>query len=274
MKDFRIVIPTHNRVNKQTTLGTIPPAIRDDVLLVSSLAAEAKQLKQLYPNNEVVVAKGAKGIASKRQWIMKNIDEEKVLMLDDDMHIFGRCPKKLRVYEGRWKRHPDAPEDSNLLAVRFASPAKQVKMYTAISKKLDTLAHAGISSRMGNDCEGNSWAINGRMMHAIGYNRKVFLQEKLNFGEVKFREDFNITLHLLRRGFSNTIYYDYCYGPGNYGAPGGASAERTVEASNKEAEKLARIHNGFVRVVDKEYNNVPRKEVNIQWKKAYASFTG
>ena len=268
---MKIIIPTHNRVHKQVTLNSIPEKIRDDVILVSSLKSEAEELRELYPSNEVLIAKGIKGIAAKRQWIMKNIVASKILMLDDDMYFFGRCPYKHREYKGRWKLSPDAPEGTKLLSVKYASDAKLITMFGRISKQLNAQAHVGISSRMGNDCEEQSWKLNGRMMHAIGYNRETFFKENLNFGEVKFREDFNITLHLLRRGYSNSIFYDICCAPGTYGATGGVSAERTVEGSDKEALKLKRIHPDFVRIKEKEYNNVPRKEVTIQWKKAYES---
>jgi hypothetical protein len=41
-----------------------------------------------------------------------------------------------------------------------------------------------------------------------------------------------------------------------------------VAKSDAEAEKLAALHPGLVKVVQKDYKGVPRKEVIVQWKKA------
>lgn len=270
MDAFRIVIPTHRRVNKQITLRSIPEEIRDDVLLVVSDTSELKELSKLYPNNEIVKAK-APNISKKRHWIMKNVPAEKIFMLDDDMYFFGRCPgTHRRLVKGRWKLIPGKGSEK-LLSVKYAKSAALVRMFELISERLDHLAHAGLSSRRGNDCVPESWAANHRMMHAIGYRKDVYLEHKLNFGQVQCREDFNITLHLLKRGYMNHVYFDMCCSPGSYNAPGGASVERTVAISNSEAHKLANIHPGFVNVVRKNYDNVPREEVIIYWKKAYAS---
>ena len=109
------------------------------------------------------------------------------------------------------------------------------------------------------------------MMHAIAYRRDVYMALKLRFDEVACREDFNITLRLLRAGLNNVVCYDYCVSPAAYNASGGASMERTVQSSNREAERLAKLHPDFVRLVDREYKNVPRKEVVVYWKRAYQS---
>jgi hypothetical protein len=84
------------------------------------------------------------------------------------------------------------------------------------------------------------------------------------------REDIDLTLQLLKKGFENAIYvwcpveqYEL------YGAEGGASLERTMVGSNKDAYKLAKLHPGLVKVVKKDYLvSTPRYEVVCQWEKA------
>lgn len=275
MNSMRIVIPTHERAHKQITLNALPAKIRNDVLLVVSTSQDLQILKKLYPNNEVVRAK-ADGIAKKRHWIMKNVDAESIFMLDDDMYFFGRTPVENRQYvNGRWKPKPAYQKTGGkMLAVGYADDKTLVKLFKQFEKHLRMLAHVGLSSRMGNDCVEESWKINTRMMHAFGLRTDVYKDCKLNFGEVRFREDFNITLHLLKRGYQNTVAHDFCVGPGSYNSPGGASGERTVEESDKEADKLAMIHPGLVSVVQRNYGgeaSVPRKEVICYWKKAFES---
>lgn len=261
--DMQIVIPTHGRPFKQTTLQSIPAAIRDDVLLVVSTQEDLEIIKKTHKN---VRRADVKTIADKRHWIMQQVKADKIFMLDDDMYFFGRCPVKHRAYDGRWKV---TTPPHKILSRDYADDAALVKAFSDISDKLDEFAHVGLSSRMGNDTEEREWAENARMMHAIGYHREVYLKQKLAFNEVQCREDFNITLRLLRKGYANRVLYSYCCSPGPYGAKGGASTERTVDISNAQALHLASLHPGLVRVVDKEYDNVPRKEVVVSWKKAY-----
>lgn len=262
--DMQIIIPTHGRPHKQTTLDSIPPEIRQDVLLVASTQEDFDILKKKHANVRIAPVKT---IADKRQWIMENVKKDKIFMLDDDMYFFGRCPLQFRVYDGRWKLTDDRHK---LLSRDYASDAALVGAFEHISAMLDDVAHVGLSSRMGNDTEPYEWKMNTRMMHAIGYRRDVFLSvPKLKFNEVQCREDFNVTLKLLRQGFKNLVLYSYCCSPGPYGAKGGAHGERTVALSNEQAELLAEIHPGLVKVVDKSYDNVPRKEVIVQWKRAF-----
>ncbi len=261
---MQIVIPTHKRPHRQITLNTLPAALRPDVLLVVSTQEDFDIFKNHYKHKNVKIAP-VKTIADKRQWIMENVKAKKILMLDDDMDIQARCPLKERKYvEGRWKAVPPHQVSAN----RYATEKYVTQMLAVLDSELDSYAHVGISSRMGNDVVEESWKPNARMMHAIAYDRTVFNKEKIRFNEVQCREDFNVTLHLLRRGYANVVLHDLMVNPRSYGAAGGCSDERTVERSNAEALKLAALHPGFVKVVDKEYKNTPRKEVIIAWRKA------
>lgn len=261
--DLQLVIPTHDRPEKQTTFESLPPFLRRHTLLVVSTRVDYDILKAKYGAVCGGIFKASvDSISAKRQWIMENIDAPKIMMMDDDMTFFTRCPASERIYYQRW----------TTTGVQFLakSTEEQFKeMFDAISEQLDGAAHVGLSSRMGNDTVEQSWLANTRMMHAIGYHREVFLKEKLDFREMPVREDFNITLRLLRRGYANYVYHESCCSPGSYGAPGGVTDERTLDSSNEYAEKLAEMHPGLVRVVEKEYKNSPRKEVVVSWKKAF-----
>lgn len=260
---LQIVIPTHRRVGKQTTLQSIPAKIRNKVLLVASDATEAKLLRARHEN---VTFAPVGSIAEKRQWIMENVEADRIIMLDDDMYFFGRCPPEYRTFDGqRWRPAPG----HKVLSRDYAPDDALIGMFRLWGGLLKVYAHVGLSSRMGNDTMRHEIETNGRMMHALGYNRKEFLASGVRFDDVRCREDFHVTLGLLKMGFPNKIIYSYCCSPGPYGAPGGASEERDVAKSNEQAELLAKLHPGLVRVAEKNYLGTPRKEVVIQWKKAY-----
>jgi len=263
---MRIVIPTHGRVLKQTTLGALPASLREEVLLVASSEGAAIELRanhKLKARNVKVAP--VKTIADKRQWILENIKDD-VFMMDDDMVFYSRPAANVRDFNGRWK----AREGFKTLSLDYVTPSGVKNLFTDLEDELtSSYAAVGISRRFGNDLEELDCKTGAnRLMHAFGYDRKTLLGLKFKFNAVQFREDFHMALTLLRAGYPSLQRYDWCVAPGAYGAPGGCSAERTVEASDKAADALAALHPGFVRVVQKDYKGTPRKEVVVSWKKA------
>jgi hypothetical protein len=271
---MRIVIPTHRRVTKQVTLRNLPPDVRREVLLITSDPAEADALKKAW-KGQIAGVKDApvKTIADKRQWILENI-RDNVFMLDDDMDFYRRCAEYNRTFDsGRWKPHPGVLGMSK----EYVTPEglKATFMWLAGAATDKSVGAVGISSRFGNDLEpAESRHDANRLMHAFGYDRTVLRKLKFAFNAVQFREDFHMALTLYRAGCPSFQVYDWCVAPGSYGAPGGCSDERTVAASDAAALKLAELHHPFVRVVDKAYKGVPRKEVVVSWKKALKSGGG
>lgn len=270
---MRIVIPTHGRVLRQTTLYALPPVLRREVLLVASNNREAADLlaehgRELRSPKSVKVAP-VNTIADKRQWILENIKDD-VFMLDDDMVFYKRCdPLQRDFVNGRWKARPG----HKTLSLDYVSEVGLYNLFTRLEEELgDDLPVVGISSRFGNDLEQLDWRQGAnRVMHGFGYRRKALLKQGFKFNAVQFREDFHMALTMLRAGFESLQCYDWCVAPGAYGADGGCSAERTVAASDAAAFRLAELHPGFVRVVDKDYKGLPRKEVVVSWKKALDS---
>lgn len=262
---MRIVIPTHGRVLKQTTLGALPAELRREVLLITSTENERAELRRHYSLKaaQVKVAP-VYTIADKRQWILEHIKDD-VFMMDDDMVFYRRPDPPYRTFDARWKAKPGF----KTLSLDYVSDTGINDLFIDLAAKLTGTAAVGISSRFGNDLEPTEVKLGAnRLMHAFGYSRKTLLGLKFRFNAVQFREDFHMALTLLRAGHPSLQRYDWCVAPGAYGAPGGCSAERTVEASDKAADQLAAVHPGFVRVVQKDYKGAPRKEVVVSWKKA------
>jgi hypothetical protein len=106
------------------------------------------------------------------------------------------------------------------------------------------------------------------MIFSLGYYLPIVVKE-CELGRIETREDMDVTLQLLRKGYPNAVWHTTVNDQREAYAPGGCSSHRTIESSNADAYELQRLHPGYVRVVERAYKgSVPRKEVNCQWQKA------
>jgi len=280
LANIHLVIPTHGRTHKQITLGALPDALRNSVTLVASLPEEAKALRTLYPDNEVAVARGATGIAEKRHWIMKNLTDgpDMVFMMDDDLAFFERCPPKWRVWQEERSAYalaPKAPAGTALMMRLYPNSDVLLRLFKDLDDRVKTHGPAllGIAHRRHSDKIQASWHLNGRMMYAFGVSRDVYKRLGLRFDAVKCREDFHIVLSVLRAGLQGHSYLELLNNEyGSFGAVGGCHDERSMDLSDAQCDVLARLHPGFVKVVDRAYKgSIQRKEVVVSWKRAYES---
>jgi len=278
---MRIVIPTYRRVTRQITLRELPPEWRKKTTLVCD-SSDAREFERLgLPKQSgcdmVVVPKKITTIASKRAWIIDRWARERdsyILMLDDDLRFSVRD-------------YTQAP--TKLVKPTVEDVGRGLRR---VGKALTEYAHVGISTRQGNnrvealqrrnlskkfgDLEVDEtirrlrWLRNYRMVYALGYDCAI-VEAECKLGRIEHREDMDYCLQLLRKGWENRVLAELTVDQ-VYNSRGGASEERSMEASNADAEKLAKLHKGFVKVVDRAYlKSVPRKEVVVQWKKAYES---
>jgi hypothetical protein len=194
-----------------------------------------------------------KGIAKKRAWILENILEDKIVMMDDDLS-----------FEVRDADNPDSK-------TRAASPEDLEYWLEELSTKLDSYAHAGLSVRRHNDKLPAGWFENSRMQCILGYRPEI-MRRHCELGRIEFREDFDYTLQLLKKGFPNTICSEILFSQ-KYNAPGGISTYRTLEYNNEQALMLEQLHPGIVKAVQRKYKGkdemAQRIEVICYWKKAY-----
>lgn len=252
---IRLVIPTYRRVHEQATFLGLPEDWRKLVIFVT----DQQDYKGLYAKygqttgaQFVVHPPEITSIAQKRAWILQNTLYERIVMLDDDL---------------RFAMRPE-PSDTKLVP---AKPEDVGKALHLLSSMLCMVVHAGFSARQGNNHLPAGWVANTRMMYVLGY-RPEEVRKHCELGRIEHREDMDYTLQLLRAGCPNMVLADICVDQ-RYNAPGGASASgRTVQQSNADADRLALLHPGLVRVVQKDYaGSVPRREVVVSWKKAYDS---
>jgi hypothetical protein len=182
-----------------------------------------------------------------RTWLEAGYD--KIIMLDDDLNFSTRISKN----------------DTHLRPIQGE---ELISEFELIEDKLSPdVPHVGFGPRQGNHTKEAGWQI-GRMIYSLGYYLPVVV-EKCQLGRIETREDMDLTLQLLRKGYPNAVLHTTVADQRQYDAPGGATNERTIESSNADAYKLARLHPGYVRVVDKAYKaSVPRKEVVCQWQRA------
>lgn len=264
---MKIIIPTYRRVDRQFTLRCIPKEWRRSTVLVCD-DEDAPKLEKHDVNIKVVPPK-IKTIAQKRAWIIRKWAGHKILMLDDDLRFCRRDYSKPKTF------------------LRQATAEDVSWALNKVAAKLAKFAHVGIAPRQGNNnleamqrrriakshgaknvmAKHIRWEPNSRMIYALGYDTDVVL-EYCRLGRIEHREDMDYTLQLMRHGFENRVLAEVCVDQ-TYAGPGGARLERTMETSNADAEKLARLHPGYVKVVEKEYKqSIPRKEVICYWKKA------
>jgi len=255
--DMIIMIPTYKRVGKQFTWDLLPAELQEYTLIVCPEDEVPKHVDTGIPEDNLLAQPDhISTISEKRAWMFRWAYEvgelDKAFMMDDDLSIEGRTP------DGRLLRS-GATDD--VLIEEFWRMADWLS---------PPIPQVGISHRPQNIHVEDTFADVGRCMYAFGFYLPVALKV-IEFGRVSRREDMDYTLQLLLAGYKNRINYQICVSDRGYdNDDGGCSDERTLEESNREAERLAEMYPGLVRVVERDYNtSQPRKEVVVSWKKAY-----
>ena len=157
--------------------------------------------------------------------------------------------------------------------LRYLEPDEYPALFGLLDVWLDDYAHVGVSAREGNNRVEKLAVENTRYMRVLGYNLDKF--DGVELGRVEVMEDFDINLQLLRQGKPSKVSYYYAQGQKSSNAAGGCSEWRTIDVHNAGAERLHSLHPEFVKVVEKEtktaWDGLARKDVNVQWKRAFAS---
>lgn len=267
MGSMPIIIHSSGRPTKQYTHAFIKHVKNPVTILVqdreletyrrhnplADIEALPDHIRMLSPTRQYIM-----DIAADRGW-------PTVCMVDDDLRFF--------------KRRAPTGDNSGKFSLLNASPGEVQAMFDLLENKLSTFAHVGVSAREGNNYVENDHVIVGRMMRLLAYNVGTFHAQGVRFDRIDTKQDFDVTLQLLRKGYSN--YVTYMYGQGQAagsGSSGGCAAYRNHEMMTRCAEELAALHPGFVRIKEKEtktsFGGGVRKDVTISWKSAYESFRG
>lgn len=252
-----IIIPSAGRWNRQPTLEQLSRAGIHPILVVQ--AHEASKYSQGWSSKATIFVLPPKirTIAPTRQHILNEVGvSPSFCMLDDDLAFYKR-------------------RDDDRTKLRDITPTELAAAFWQIDANLGPeYAHVGFTAREGANRNTGHHALNTRIMRVLGYHRPTLNRLGIRFDDVELMEDFHVALQLLEAGVPNLVLNDYAHNQDGSNVAGGCSTFRTMERHGAAAQKLADLHPRFVTVVEKTtkgaWGGGTRKDVLIQWKKAYA----
>lgn len=250
--DFAVYIPTLGRVNMQYTLSEL--AFTDAKVVLVTSYEEYEAHKKL--GRQVIgTPEGLKGISNTRQWIMENVPERYVVMMDDDLTFSAR-----RTDDPTKFHEPMSHQYGDMLSI-----LRHMLQYTYV--------HVGVSMREGANRDIAAIRETTRMCRVIGYDRLKFLELGIDFRHSTVMDDFEATLQLLTKGHKNGVLNSFVQNQKGSGTLGGASLYRTLEVHKQAALTLEQRYPQYVTAVEKTtktaWGGATRTDVRVQWKKAY-----
>lgn len=229
-------IATRGRVDRQITLNSLQGVIKPKMVVPE---CEAK-----FFDDPLVVPDDWK-FSDVRQFIAQQPGDLH-LCLDDDLRFYHR------------------KDDTKLHKCRPEEIAEMLHFIEQVAAEYD---HGSISAREGNHTVKEDIVECSRAMRAHFYRPSVL--KGFDFRDVVTKQDFHMTLSLLRKGIKNAVIYRYAQNQDGY-AQGGCQRYRTPEVMVEGAHRLKELHPDFVDVVTRNADwSGPRVDVRIQWKKAF-----
>lgn len=249
---MKVFITTLGRVNNQVTLKMVPEAV-----LVVQHQEEAVHRSRFPSSQILVLPRSIDNLGATRRYLLGKFRKEKVILLDDDLVFYVR------------------PTPNRVNQIKLHRPADLIEMFRWVSDALNTHAHVSISAKGNNHSTTNEVAYNQRYMRFLAYRPSLF-PIGIEVGRVNGMSDFDLNLQLLRAGKSSCINYKWSQDHKGTQTPGGCALNRTQQSHEEEINLLKGWHDEFVKIVDKENKTgsgfgKKRKEVVIQWAKAYES---
>lgn len=254
MTGLGIYIPTRSRPHLQTTLSRLPKHYQDRAFLV--IDEDQVAMHRGVHSNIIVAPPEANRMGAIRQWLLERSADrnEKMLMLDDDLVFSVRKePGSVRLTQAT---RPDI-----------------ARIFADIEKQLRNFIHVGVSLREGNNHVEDSWRDVGRMCRAIAYDAPMVVGARARFDRTEAKDDFDMTLQLLRAGYPNRVLYWAAQNQSGSHTKGGASDWRTFESMKADSHLLEELHPGLVTAVEKQtkssWQGKSRWDVRCGWAKAY-----
>lgn len=254
---MEIFIPSMGRANMQHTLSELQDASPYPIWLVVP-DDEYETYQREHPSIRVLAAPPEiQDIAATRQYIMTELaDQDHVVMMDDDLSFAVRRTDE-----------PDKFRTATKDDIRW--------MLQQLHALLHKYAHVSIAMREGANRRTEDVITCTRVARVIGYDRNVFHKEGADFRNSIVQDDFEVTLHLLTRGYKNGVLNSFVQNQRGSGTAGGASAYRTMDVQRESCERLASRYPQFVKTVVKQtktaWGGQERTDVIVQWKAAHQS---
>lgn len=162
-------------------------------------------------------------------------------------------------------------------STKFRAPSKENGDLKAMFDRMDRMLldypMVGIGAREGGNRMVEPYVLNSRIMRVLAFRRSYLQDKNLYFSPMVVMEDFHINLQILRSGADTCILNNWVSNQrGGSNAAGGCSEYRTAAVQTAAANKLAALHPGFVRVVQKAtktaWGGGVRTDVVVSWKAA------
>ena len=258
MNDLRIFLTTRDRPQDQLTLLHMPTQWVQRTTVVCP--REDRRDINEYCCGTVADFAHPKvdNLAQKREWIFRYCAKqgiEKILMLDDDLEFRCRYPHSTRVYK---------PEATDLRLHR---------MFKKLEEMLDHYAHGGVAMQFMQQSNTEEWKYGGRYLHLLAYHVPTVM-ENCKLGRVTLSSDYDYALQLMEAGYTSAVYCRATESdPNGFNAPGGVSRYRNAKLIRQQAELLAKLHPGIVKLMPyKAGSKYEHLGVRTQasWKKALA----
>ena len=262
--DMNIVITTLGRPERQVALRQIPEELHEKVYVFTE-EAYADELAKHIPLtvNLRTLPDDTDGIAQTRQRAIEALPKGKVWIIDD------LCRFK--------KKHHINGKPSN----KVVEPHEFIECYELIESLLDNYFQVALSPQFGNHGHPQQHRPIGRAYSCYGLRTDIMERANIRFDgmyqrnpEVKFMEDFYITMDGLTKGYPNTVVYDFCF-EYHHNTDGGNSLNRTLDGHAQSAIALSQLFPGCIKLVKKEgswgkiKNMDSRIEIRASWKKAF-----
>lgn len=268
MTGMPLFIHTYGRPYKQTTFSWFGDDLRARTYFV--IQEREREIWQSDRGQRVwlgarllVLPDEIRTLSPTRQYILeygRDHGIEHLVMMDDDLRFSHR-----KTGEGTKLHHSE--------------PGHVTAMFDNLEWELRAdgggFLHAGVSAREGNNRVEECRKTVTRMMRVLGYRPAEVLATGARFDRLRTKQDFDMTLQLLRAGHPNLVKYDSAQDQGGSQESGGCATYRTPAMMTEDAERLAQLHPGFVKVVRKftkgAWGGGERVDVQMAWKKAYES---
>lgn len=250
---MKIFIHSSGRANApQSTLCALLGGEVEPTLVVQE--HEFKKYKEMWGRRCAIIKlpSDITRLSPTRQYLLTK-NNGKILLMDDDLTF------SIRRIEDPTKFKP-------------ATGADVAHMLGTLEAALGTYAHVGVLAREGGNRVTTYWVYATRMMRVLGYDTKRVRKAGARFDRVPTKQDFDMTLQLLRAGLPNAVLAQYVQNQCGSQAKGGCSAYRNEKMNVDSSNRLAEFHPGFVKVVQKTtktaWGGGTRTDVLVAWKKA------
>lgn len=278
-EDYIIAVFTRGRVNDQFLIRSLPDEILGLITICCHPGEREAHLKNWGDKigNVIEYGKNCTNLGQARDWLMEYCVKNNIkyaIQVDDNVMFAVRA------------KGTDVSFVYPLLNLRnnFNMEEQKILLSEMLCWILNKLrcgyGVAGISHRSGNNRKQYDEEENTRLFAVWGINVVKYRKIGAKFADNPFKEDFHMQLSFLSKGIkticNNNFAFDKVKGANQ---TGGCSIYRNLTNVDRGSELLKQHFPQFVSIVLKKSNNwsnlggdsVMRKEVIVQWKKAYES---